>query len=197
MNATRTATVAAIAAGLVTTACTSGRTPATVVTVAPAAPATTPPAETVEEVPFVLDLGDELVEDEPVDDTDAVEIDADDPAGTVVQIAVRYLNALRAGRWYGAVDDMAFLDRVFLDPDDAPAIGREVLRNARGNRTTLPRCTSGERFAEKAVVVRCGRVDVVVHVATRPGFRGVSVSDFHVDDDHLARPHTHAYSTRV
>ena len=197
MNATRTATVAAIAAGLAATACTSDRPPATVITVAPAAPATTPPAEAAEEVPFVPDLGDELVEDEPIDDTDAIDIDDDDPPGTVVEIAIRYLNTLRAGRWYDAVDDMAYLDRVFLDPDDAPAIGREVLRNARGNLATLPRCTSGERFAEKAVVVRCGRADVVVHVATRPGFRGVSVSDFHVEDDHLARPHTHAYSTRV
>src|SRR5712671_3657051 len=80
MNATRTAAVAVIAAGLATTSCAAGgRTPMTVITVAPA-PVTTPDDAAP---PVTLDV--------PLDvDT----TNSDDPAGTPVEFAIRYLNRL-------------------------------------------------------------------------------------------------------
>src|SRR4051812_48897646 len=116
MNATRTVAVAALAAGLATTACSGGgRLPTTIVTVAPA-----PTSTSDELLPLPLSA--------PVDvDTTS----ADDPTGTPVQFALRYLNDLRAGRWSAALDEMAYVERATVDLNDAAAlVGRDVLRNA-------------------------------------------------------------------
>src|SRR5688500_8027258 len=95
---TRTAALAALAAGLATTACTSGgRTPTTVITIAPApAPAATVSATssataTPEPTPVATDDG--------MDEFLRRFRDTGDPKGSPVQFTIRYLNALRARNW--------------------------------------------------------------------------------------------------
>lgn len=186
MNATPTFALTALAAGLATTACSAGgRTPTTVISVAPAPAPTTTPADDLPP----LDISGPL---------DINTTSADDPAGSPVDFAIRYLNDLRAGRWSAALDEMAYMERTAIDfADSAAIVGRDVLRNASGGSGPLARCTSGRRFAMDAVIVRCGRANVVVHVVTLRGFRGVQVSDFFVSGDHPGQPHTHAYTRLV
>src|SRR4051794_15651018 len=98
MHATRTAAITALAAGLATTACSggSGGTPTTVITVAPATAPTPTSSPSDERPPLPLTA--------PLDiDTTSI----DDPTGTPVQFALRYLNDLRAGRWSAALDEMS------------------------------------------------------------------------------------------
>ena len=188
MKATRTATAAtALAAGLAATACSGsgGRTPTTVITVAsaPAPTATATPDKT------------------PIDQNLPLHIDAPnpkDPAGTPVDFAIRYLNDLRANQWHAALNQMGYMERAQVDlSDSADIVGLDVLRNASDGTGRLARCTSGSQFATDAVILRCGRRSVVVHVETRRGFRGVEVSDFFVSGDHPGQPHTHAYTHLV
>jgi len=185
MNVTRTAAVTALAAGLATTGCSaSGRQPATVITVAPA-PAPTPTSSPTED-PAPLPLVDPIDTDTP---------NGNDPAGAPVQFAIRYLNDLRDGEWSAALDEMAYVERANVDLNDAAAlVGGDVLRNASGGTGDLARCTSGRQFAPDAVILRCGRTNVVVHVETLAGFRGVKVSAVFVAGDHPGIPHTHAYT---
>jgi hypothetical protein len=188
MNVTRTVAVTALAAGFATTACSGGggRTPTTVITVAPAPTSTaTAPGNNVPPPPT----------------TDPLDIDttsASDPTGSPVDFAIRYLNDLRTGRWSAALDEMAYVERTTIALDDsATAVGEDVLFNASGGTGQLARCTSGRHFASDAVIIRCGRANVVVHVQTTAGFRGVQVSPVFVAGDHPGQPHTHAYSHLV
>lgn len=185
MNVTRTVAVTALTAGLATTGCSaSGRQPATVISVAPVPSATATPDIT----PVMPNLP-------------PLHIDAPnpkDPSGTPVDFAIRYLNDLRAGHWHAALNEMGYMERADVDLSDSEDIvGMDVLRNASGGSGHLARCTSGDQFATDAVIVRCGRLNVVVHVDTRRGFRGVEVSDFFVPGDHPGQPHTHAYTHLV
>ena len=183
MNKTPSVVVTALAAGLAATACSGGgRTPATVITVAPApTPTATPdsnPAPLPTPDPFAADL-----------------TSTQDPAGTPVAFAIRYLNDLQAGEWEAALAEMAYIERtnIFLD-DSATAVGQDVLFNASGGTGQLANCTSGRQFATDAVIIRCGTTNVVVPVQTAAGLRGVQVSQVFVADDHPGQPHTHAYS---
>jgi hypothetical protein len=186
MNKARTVAVTAIAAGLATTACSGGggRTPTTVISVASVPAPTTTPDTT------------------PLDTSlPALHIDAPnpkDPIGTPVDFAIRYLNDLRANHWHAALNQMGYMERAEVDlADRQDIVGLDVLRNATDGTEQLARCTSGDQFATDAVIVRCGRRNVVVHVETRRGFRGVEVSDFFVRGDHPGQPHTHAYTHLV
>lgn len=121
--------------------------------------------------------------------------DTGDPKGTPVQFTIRYLNALRAGKWTAAVRELAAVERGYIRiKDNAAAVGRDVLNNAAGGHRTLPRCTSGVMAGRDAVVIRCGDVRVMVHVETWRGFRGVKVDEVFVPSDHYGHPHTHAYT---
>jgi len=187
MNVTRTAAVTALAAGLATTGCSaSGRQPATLVSVASA------PTPTATATPDVTPITPKLP---------PLHIDAPnpkDPNGTPVDFAIRYLNDLRAGHWHAALNEMGYMERADADLSDSQDIvGMDVLRNASDGSGHLSRCTSGSQFARDAVIIRCGRLNVVVHVETRRGFRGVEVSDFFVAGDHPGQPHTHAYTHLV
>jgi hypothetical protein len=191
---TRTAAAAALAAGLATTACTSGgRTPTTVITIAPvqapiASPSTSPAATPTPQP-----------SSKPTADGTADFLrrfrDTGDPKGTPVQFTIRYLNALRAGKWTAAVREMAAVERGYIRvKDNAAAVGRDVLKNAAGGHRTLARCTSGVMVGRDAVVIRCGDARVMVHVETWRGFRGVKVDEVFVPSDHWGHPHTHAYT---
>lgn len=186
MKATRTVAVTALAAGLATTACSGGggRTPRTVISLAPV-PA---PTATADNPPTTTKLP-------------PLHIDAPnpkDPAGTPVDFAIRYLDDLRAGHWHAALNEMGYMERAEVDlTNGADIVGMDVLSNASNGTGQLARCTSGTQFATDAVIVRCGRLNVVVHVDTRRGFRGVEVSDFFVPGDHPGQPHTHAYTHLV
>jgi hypothetical protein len=121
--------------------------------------------------------------------------DTGDPKGTPVQFTIRYLNALRAGKWADAVKEMAAVERAYIRiKDNADAVGRDVLTHAAGGHRTLPRCTSGVMAGRDAVVIRCGDARVMVHVETWRGFRGVKVDEIFVPSDHWGHPHTHAYT---
>jgi len=185
MNATRTVAITALTAGLATTACsTSSRPPATVISVAPAPAATATP-----ENALVTSKLPPLHIDAP---------NPKDPTGTPVDFAIRYLNDLRANRWNSALNQMGYMERAEVDlARSADIVGLDVLRNATAGLSRLPRCTSGDQFSMNAVIVRCGRRNIVVHVETRRGFRGVLVSKFFVAGDHPAQPHTHAYTRLV
>lgn len=188
MNTTRTVALTAIAAGLATTACSaSGRPQTTVITVA-SAPAPTPTSSpTEEQAPLPI-----------VDPIDTDSTSGDDPVGTPLQFALRYLNDLRVGEWSPALDEMAYVERATVGLNDAAAVvGRDVLRNASDGSGWLARCTSGRQFAPDAVILRCGRTNVVVHVETLAGFRGVKVSAVFVAGDHPGVPHTHAYTRLI
>ncbi|HWL35324.1 MAG TPA: hypothetical protein VNQ77_03955 [Frankiaceae bacterium] len=192
---TRTAATAALAAGLVGTACTSGRTPTTVITIAPA-PAT---VAIVSATPSVTATPEPrptpVATDDGMDDFLRRFRDTGDPKGTPVQFTIRYLNALRARQWASAVREMAAVERGYLRiKDNAAAVGRDVLTHAAGGHRTLPRCTSGVMAGRDAVVIRCGDARVMVHVETWPGFRGVKVDEIFVPSDHWGHPHTHAYT---
>jgi hypothetical protein len=45
-----------------------------------------------------------------------------------------------------------------------------------------------------SVIIQRRRTNVVVHVETAAGFRGVKVSAVFVADDHPGQPHMHAYT---
>jgi hypothetical protein len=186
MNVTRTVAVTALAAGLATTGCSgSGRPPTTVITVAPAPAPTSSPTGDRAPLPLV----------DPID-TDTT--NGDDPTGTPAQFAIRYLNDLRTGNWSAALDEMAYVERANVDLNSSAAlVGSDVLRNASGGTSDLARCTSGRQFAPDAVIVNCGSANVVVHVETLTGFRGVKVSAVFVPGDHPGIPHTHAYTRLI
>lgn len=188
MSVTRTVAVTALAAGLATTGCSgSGRPPTTVISFAPA-PAPTPTSSPTED-PAPLPLIDPI-------DTDTT--NGDEPTGTPVQFAIRYLNDLRDGDWSAALDEMAYVERAAVDLNDAAAVvGSDVVRNASDGSGHLARCTSGRQFVPDAVILRCGRTNVVVHVETLAGFRGVKVSAVFVAGDHPGIPHTHAYTRLI
>lgn len=185
MNVTSTVVATALAAGLATTACSASGRPRTTVITATPAPAPTPSSSPIDNQP-------------PLSLVDPLEADAassDDPVGTPVQFAIRYLNDLRIGDWNAALNEMAYVERATVDLNDAAeAVGRDVLRNARGGSGHLALCTSARQFASDAVIVGCGDTNVVVHVETRAGFRGVKVSEVFVAGDHPGIPHTHAYT---
>ncbi|HEU0130266.1 MAG TPA: hypothetical protein VFQ85_04655 [Mycobacteriales bacterium] len=193
---TRTAALAALAAGLATTACTSGgQPPTTVITIAPA-PA---PAATVAATPTAAPTPEPqptaAATDEGMDEFLRRFRDTGDPKGTPVQFTIRYLNALRAGKWADAVKEMAAVERAYIRiKDNAAAVGSDMLRNAAGGHGTLPRCTSGVMASHDAVVIRCGDARVMVHVETWRGFRGVKVDELFVPSDHWGHPHTDAYT---
>lgn len=191
MNATRAAAVAALAAGLAGTACATGRTPTTVVTIAPAAvPAPTSPAALA-----APSESSRIAAGEPTPEA-LFRFTDDDPTGTPVQFTIRYLNALRAGRWDDAVKEMASFERGYVRIKDiAAAVGRDVLTHAAGGHGALPLCTSGVMVGDDAVVIRCGAVRVMVHVETWRGFHGVKVDEVFVAGDHFGHPHTHAYTS--
>ena len=193
---TRIAALAALAAGLATTACTSvGQPPTTVITIAPApAPAATgTPKPTVTGAPEPRPTP--AATDGGMDEFLRRFRDTGDPKGTPVEFTIRYLNTLRAGRWSDAVKDMAAVERAYIRiKDNAAEVGRDVLRNAGGGHGTLPRCTSGVNVGRDAVVIRCGDARVMVHVETWRGFRGVKVDQIFVPSDHWGHPHTHAYT---
>jgi hypothetical protein len=188
MNVTRTVAVTALAAGLAMTGCSaSGRQPTTVIRVAPA-PAPTPTSSPTED-PAPLPLVDPIDTDTP---------NGNDPTGTPVQFAIRYLNDLRTGDWNAALDEMAYVERATVGLNDAAAVvGSDVLRNASDGSGHLARCTSGRQFAPDAVIVGCGHANVVVHVETLAGFRGVKVSAVFVAGDHPGIRHTHAYTRLI
>jgi len=194
MNTKRTAAAALAAIALAGVACTSAGAPTTVITVAPApipalptptaAATTLPPRPTPHPTRATADdLLRELA-------------DTGDPKGTPVQFAIRYIEALRAGRWHAAVAEMAAVERATIRvKGNAVAVGRDVLRNAAGARKSLPRCTSGAIVDRDAVLLRCGAARVVIHVDTWTGFRGVKVADVFVASDHYGHPHTHAFTS--
>ncbi len=186
MNVTRTAALTALAAGLVTTGCSATtRQPTTVISVAPTPTPTTSPTGDPAPLPFV----------DPID-TDST--NDGDPTGTPVQLAIRYLNDLRDGDWSAALGEMAYVERATVDLNNAAAaVGSDVLRNASDDSGHLARCTSGRQFAPDAVSLRCGRTNVVVHIETLAGFRGVKVSAVFVAGDHPGIPHTHAYTRLI
>jgi hypothetical protein len=184
MNKIRTVAVTALAGGLATTACSgSGSpTPATVIAVASTPAPSTTPGGNVPPLPTT-------------DPFDADTTSASDPTGSPVDFAIRYLNDLRTGRWNAALDEMAYVERTTIALDDsATAVGEDVLFNAGGGTGQLARGTSGRQFASDAVIIRCGRASVVVHIQTAGGFRGVQVSQVFVAGDHPGQPHTHAFS---
>jgi hypothetical protein len=192
---TRTAALAALAAGLATTACTTGRAPTTVITIAPA-PA---PVSTVSATPGASATPEPrptpIATDEGMDEFLRRFRDTGDAKGTPVQFTIRYLNTLRAGKWTAAVREMAAVERAYIRiKDNAAAVGRDVLTHAAGGHGTLPRCTSGVTVGTDAVVIRCGAARVMVHVETWRGFRGVKVDEIFVPSDHWGHPHTHAYT---
>jgi hypothetical protein len=190
---TRTTAAAALAAGLAATACTSGRTPTTVITIAPvqapiASPSTSP-------VPTPTPLPSSKPTADGTADFLRRFKDTGDPKGTPVQFTIRYLNALRAGKWAAAVREMAAVERGYIRiKDNAAEVGRDVLAHAAGGHRALPRCTSGVMAARDAVVIHCGDARVMVHVETWRGFRGVKVDEIFVPSDHDGHPHTHAYT---
>jgi hypothetical protein len=191
---TRTAALAALAAALTGPACTaSGRTPTTVITVAPVQRPAAQPVATPSPTP------DPTSSATPPDDGTAEFLrrfaDTGDPKGTPVQFTIRYLNALRAGKWSAAVREMAAVERGYVRiKGNAAAVDRDVLTHAAGGHRTIPRCTSGVTAARDAVVIRCGDARVMVHVETWRGFRGVKVDEVFVPSDHYGHPHTHAYT---
>jgi hypothetical protein len=192
---TRKVDLAALAAGLAGTACTTGRTPTTVITIAPA-PA---PVATVSATPSATATPEPrptpVATDDGMDEFLRRFRDTGDPKGTPVEFTIRYLNALRAGKWTAAVREMAAVERAYIRiKDNAAAVGRDVLTNAAGGHRTIPRCTSGVTAGRDAVVIRCGDARVMVHVETWRGFRGVKVDEVFVPSDHWGHPHTHAYT---
>jgi hypothetical protein len=195
MNAIRTAALALIAGGFATTACTAGsRPPTTVITIAPV-PASVAPIATPTAAPTPEPRPTPVATDDGMDDFLRRFRDTGDPKGTPVQFTIRYLNALRAGKWTAAVREMAAVERAYIRiKDNAAAVGRDVLKNAAGGHRTLPRCTSGVMAGRDAVVIRCGDARVMVHVETWHGFRGVKVDEIFVASDHYGHPHTHAYT---
>ncbi|HEX8003707.1 MAG TPA: hypothetical protein VF519_13540 [Mycobacteriales bacterium] len=196
MNTTTcTAAAAALAAGLATTACTTGRTPTTVITIAPAPV----PAATVTPTPSASATPEPrptpVATDDGMDEFLRRFRDTGDPKGSPVHFTIRYLNALRAGKWADAVKEMAAVERAYIRiKDNAATVGRDVLTNAAGGHRTIPRCTSGVMVGSDAVVIRCGDARVMVHVETWRGFRGVKVDEIFVPSDHWGHPHTHAYT---
>jgi hypothetical protein len=185
MNATTRTAVAALAAGLAGTACTATRTPTTVITIAPVQAPAPQPTATPNPTPSPTRDDEFLTRFK----------DSGDPTGTPVQFTIRYLNALRAGRWTAAVREMAAVERGYVRvKDNAAAVGRDVLTHAADGHRSLPRCTSGVMAGRDAVVIRCGDVRVMVHVETWRGFRGVQVDEVFVPSDHYGHPHTHAYT---
>jgi hypothetical protein len=194
MNTTiRTAAAVALAAGLAATACSTGRTPTTVITIAPVQAPAPQPSATPSPAPAPEPTA--MRTDDGTADFLRRFRDTGDPKGTPVQFTIRYLNALRAGKWTAAVREMAAVERGYIRiKDNAAAVGRDVLKNAAGGRRTLPRCTSGVMSGRDAVVIRCGDVRVMVHVETWRGFRGVKVDEIFVPSDHYGHPHTHAYT---
>lgn len=187
------------AAVLVTTAlagvaCTSAGAPTTVITVAPA-PIPALPTPTAAATPSPPPPAPRPTR-ATIDDLAREFADTGDPKGTPVQFAIRYIEALRAGRWQAAVAEMAAVERASIRiKDNAAAVGRDVLRNATGARKSLPRCTSGAIVDRDAVLLRCGAARVVIHVESWTGFRGVKVADVFVASDHYGHPHTHAYTS--
>lgn len=182
------------AAALASVACTSAGAPTTVITVAPAPiPAVpTPTAAATTSPPRPTQPPTRAT----TDDLTREFADTGDPKGTPVQFAIRYIEALRAGRWHAAVAEMASVERATIRvKGNAVAVGRDVLRNATGARKTLPRCTSGAIVDRDAVLLRCGTARVVIHVESWTGFRGVKVADVFVASDHYGHPHTHAYTS--
>ncbi|HEU0130562.1 MAG TPA: hypothetical protein VFQ85_06180 [Mycobacteriales bacterium] len=193
MNATRTAAAAALAAGLAGSACTATRTPTAVITIAPVQAPTQRPSATPSPTPKpqakTTPSGDGSV------DFLGRFTDTGDPNGTPVQFTIRYLNALRAGKWTAAVREMAAVERGYIRvKDNAVAVGRDVLIHSSGGHRSLPLCTSGVSAGRDAVVIRCGDLRVMVHVETWRGFRGVKVDEVFVPSDHYGHPHTHAYT---
>lgn len=191
---TRTAAAAALAAGLAATACTTGgQPPTTVITIAPG-PA---PAATVTPTPSASATPQPtpVATDDGTDEFLRRFRDTGDPKGTPVQFTIRYLNALRGGKWADAVKEMAAVERAYIRiKDNAAAVGRDVLTHAAGGHRTIRRCTSGVMAGHDAVVIRCGDARVMVHVETWRGFRGVKVDEIFVPSDHWTHPHTHAYT---
>ena len=193
MNATRTAALAALTAGLATTACTTGRTPTTVITIAPAPVPTVVATASASATPEARPTP--AATDDDTDEFLGRFADTGDPKGTPVQFTIRYLNTLRAGKWTAAVREMAAVERGYIRiKDNAAAVGRDVLTHAASGHGTLPRCTSGVTAGRDAVVIRCGDARVMVHVETWRGFRGVKVDEVFVPRDHYRHPHTHAYT---
>lgn len=184
MNATRAVVITALSAGLSTAACSAGgQSPATVISFAPAAkPALTP-------------------DNAPASPNPALSIappTQNDPSGTPVDFALRYLNDLRAGDWVAALNEMAYVERaqVYL-ADRVDVVGLDVLRNASLGRGHLAPCTSANQLSTDAVIVRCGQQNVLVHVEARRGYRGVYVSDDFIFDVDPQQPHTVAYTHLV
>jgi hypothetical protein len=187
------AAVAVVAAGLAGTACTDGRTPTTVITIAPVQVPAPQPITTTSPAPEPKSTATRT--DDGTAEFLARFRDTGDPKGTPVQFTIRYLNALRVGKWTDAVKDMAAVERSYIRiKDNAAAVGRDVLNHAAGARRTLSRCTSGVPVGRDAVVIRCGAVQVMVHVETWRGFRGVKVDEVFVPNDHYGHRHTHAYT---
>ncbi|HEV2889159.1 MAG TPA: hypothetical protein VGX28_02185 [Frankiaceae bacterium] len=198
MSTKSTAATALAAVALAGSACTSAGTPTTVITVAPAPfPAILTPTPTPTASAIAAPAPPKPRATRPtLDDLKRSFADTGDPKGTPVQFAIRYIEALRAGRWQAAVAEMAAVERASIRvKDNAVAVGRDVLRNATGALRTLPRCTSGAIVDRDAVLLRCGAARVVIHVDAWTGFRGVKVADVFVASDHYGHPHTHAYTS--
>lgn len=120
-----------------------------------------------------------------------------EPVGPTQTIALMFMRRLQAGDWLGAARQLSLYGRQrlsLLEPARAEAVMRDVAAKSGGAR--LGTCMSARRLHREAAVVRCGRVDVVVHTSTSP-WRGVLISAEHPPYDVLKTPHTHAYTTVI
>lgn len=120
----------------------------------------------------------------------------DTPAGSVTDIAVRFLQALAVQDWRAAAHELNLPARFHLSfrtPDQLVAILNDVRRQTGPQH--LIGCDQAQRIKSNAVVVTCdGGHRVVVHVQNLV-LRGVQISPDHPLDDVVHGPHTHAFTS--
>ena len=196
--------VPVLSIALAVTACSGGDRPAAERTPLAVAEGGSTPGMDLQQDELGLDSGSTLdANDDSIGRTESwlegyAHLPADpEPTGPTTTIALVFMQRLQTEDWLGAARQLGLYGRNVLSlmkTRDAEAVMLDVAHNAGGAR--LGTCTSARRLHHDAAVVRCGRVDVVVHTTTYP-WRGVLISAEHPKRDILSTPHTHAYTTHV
>jgi hypothetical protein len=110
--------------------------------------------------------------------------------------ALFYLHDLQAGDWLTAAQLLSKPERLTVQIKGsayAAALGRDVLAHAGGHR--LGTCTTARNYSPHVALVGCGKVTVAVHHGDAHNLPGIWLGASHAQDDVLAFPHTHAYTT--
>jgi hypothetical protein len=118
------------------------------------------------------------------------------PEGSATQIALRFLVALQHGDEQAAVRELSLVGRSYFAVHDGE-VRHLILRDVAAHAALAHAgpCTSADRLTAEAVVVRCGRANIVVHVLDDPLAPGVQLAPWHVRHDVFHGPHTHAFTT--